>query len=668
VTYRDRRLVSALIALCAAACSEPALETELDYDADATVDSYGFEAATPATARVNAALDAALDPDDDHDFELAQRGLIAREAGLEIRTDDGQVIWRPADFAFLDDGDVASIDPSLARQARLNGIHGLFEVRPGIYQVRGYDLANMSLIAGNTGWIIIDPLTSVETARAALDLANRELGERPISAIIFTHSHIDHFGGVAGIVDPDALGDGEVTLIAPAGFTEAAVSENVLAGVVMGRRAAYMYGTQLPRTPRGHVGSGLGKHPALGTHTIAAPNLWVTETGQRETIDGIRMEFQYAPETEAPAELTVFLPDLNAWCGAELVSRTMHNLYTLRGTQVRDALAWSDAIDDALTRYGDETEVVFNSHHWPVWGQDEIRDYLSAQRDVYKFIHDQTLRLAAQGLGPDEIAETIRLPESLAGTYSVRGYYGTLKHNARAVYQRYFGWYDGVPANLDPHARGERARLYVAALGGMDVLLEQAETAFQGGDYRWSAELGQHAVFAAPDHAAARDLLARSYEQLGYQAESAPWRDVYLTGAWELRHEIEVTDVDSAGAEILQSIPLDMFFAAMATRIDPEKAAEHDRVFNFQFTDVGETYVIEISNGVMRHRAGGRAETADANVTLTRAFWLRLLQRDAGLAEMITSREFAIDGDRAALLGFFAMLDQPQADFDIVTP
>ena len=625
-------------------------------------DAAGFYPASAATAAIHADAVRTVEAVESDDHVLALRGFIDRDEMLEIAGPNGDIIWQASDYGFLGPDPAASVHPGLWRQARLNQIHGLFEVRPGIYQVRGYDLANMSVIEGETGRIIIDPLTSVETAQAALNLVNRELGERPISAVILTHSHIDHFGGVGAVAGP------ETPVIAPAGFLEAAVSENVMAGIVMGRRAGYMYGTGLPRSPRGHVGSGLGKHPALGTHTIATPTHVIDQTGQTLEIDGVRMEFQYAPETEAPAELTVYFPDLQAWCGAELVSRTLHNLYTLRGAQVRDALAWSSAIDEALDLFGARANVIFNSHHWPVWGNEEGRDFLTAQRDVYKYIHDQTLRHAAQGLGPDEIAEVIQLPDSLASVFAVQGYYGTLKHNSRAVYQRYFGWYDGVPAHLDPLPRTEAAQRYVSAMGGGEAVTALAQDAFMDGEYRWAAELAQHAVFAAPGDQTARELLARAYEQLGYAAESAPWRDVYLSGAFELRHGVDAMDATAAGSAILQSIPLDMFFAAMATRLDGERAARQDRVFNFVFSDVGETHIIRLSNGVLHHRQVDIATGADATVTLTRAFWLRLLQQEAGLMDMIGSDEFVVEGDRLALLGFFAMLEQPQPNFPIVTP
>lgn len=657
-------------ALCAwlAACGDPVAPTGVPYDVEAEVDDRGFRAATPTTQSRNASVMSSEFMENDEDFQLAMRGLLAQRDALDIRGEDGQVIWRTQDYAFLEGPAPATSNPSLWRQSRLNAIHGLFEVAEGVYQVRGYDLSNMSIIDGPEGRIIIDPLTAVETAEAAMQLVNETLSERPIAAIILTHSHIDHFGGLAGVVDLDAIARGEVSLIAPAHFLAEAVSENVVAGVVMGRRSGYMYGMPLPRSPRGHVGSGLGQHPAIGTHTIAAPSHVIYQSGQTLEFGGVRMEFQYAPHTEAPAELTVFFPDYQAWCGAEIVSRTLHNLYTLRGAQVRDALAWSGAIDDALTRFGDRTDVVFNSHHWPVWGNAEVRDYLEGQRDIYKYIHDQTLRLAASGLRPDEIAEQIELPEALESRFAIRGYYGTLRHNSRAVYQRYFGWYDGVPAHLNPLPRVEAAQRYVAAMGGLDAVLEAVQTAFADGEYRWSSELAQHAVFAHPSSEAAREWLARSYEQLGYQAESGPWRDVYLTGAYELRHGVEARDVTRTAGNILESIPLDMFFTAMATRLNAVDAGEFEVVLNFLFEDSGQTFVIEVSNGVMRHYERPAREGADATVNLTRDFWLRLIQQEAGLMDMITSSDFRVSGDRAALLRFFSLLEQPEPAFEIVTP
>jgi len=657
-----------VLAASLGACGAPESEDVAEYDLEAEVDASGFRAATPATQARNGDVLASPMMQDDTDFDLAMRGLIAREERLDIRGATDEVVWRAEDYAFLEAEPPATVNPSLWRQSQLNAIHGLFEVTEGVYQVRGYDLSNMSIIDGPEGRIIIDPLTSVETARAAMQLVNAELGERAIAAVILTHSHIDHFGGLAGVVDLDAIASGEVSLIAPADFLTEAVSENVIAGVVMGRRSGYMYGMPLPRTPRGHVGSGLGQHPAIGTHTIAAPTHIIHESGQSLEFGGVRMEFQYAPHTEAPAELTVFFPDYQAWCGAEIVSRTMHNLYTLRGAQVRDALAWSAAIDDALARFGNRTQVIFNSHHWPVWGNAEARDYLAGQRDIYKYIHDQTLRLAASGLRPDEIAEQIELPAALENSFAIRGYYGTLRHNSRAVYQRYFGWYDGVPAHLNALPRVQAAERYIEAMGGLEPVLEIAGNAFERGEYRWSAELAQHAVFAEPGSDSARELLARSYEQLGYQAESGPWRDVYLTGAYELRHGVEARDVTRSAGNILETIPLDMFFTAMATRLNARDAADFEVVLNFIFEDTGQTFVIEISNGVMRHYERAAAENADATVNLTRDFWLRLIQQDAGLMDMITSSDFVVTGDRGRLLRFFALLEQPEPSFDIVTP
>lgn len=661
--------MASLVAGVLVACSPDApLEVATPTD-EVPVDVHGFHAPEPATRAANQSAQWQALLADDADFELALRGLIASDPDLDIRTAEGRPVWRPADYAFLDAEAPSSVNPSLWRQSQLANIHGLFEVVPGIYQVRGYDLANMSIIEGETGRILIDPLTSVETARAALDLVNRELGDRPVVAVILTHSHIDHFGGLAGVVSSEQIASGEVALIAPEHFLEESVSENVLAGTVMARRASYMYGMSLPRTPRGHVGSGLGQHPAIGTHTIDAPTHSISETGTTLVVDGVEMEFQHAPHTEAPAEMTVYFPQYQAWCGAEIVSRTMHNLYTLRGAQVRSALAWSSAIEQSRQLYGGRSQVVFNSHHWPVWGEDEIDAYLIAQRDVYKFIHDQTLRLAGQGLRPDEIAETLRLPESLDQTFAVRGYYGTLKHNARAVYQYYFGWYDAVPAHLDPLPRTEAAQLYVDGFGGLDALLTVAQSGFEAGNYRWSAELAQHGVFAQPDSRAARDLLARSYEQMGYQAESGPWRDVYLSAAQELREGVARQDATAAATDILSAIPLDQFFMSMATRLDAERAGDRAMRFNFVFTDVDEIHLIEVVNGVMHHtQVPVETDEVDATVRVTRDFWLRLIQQEAGLLQMIASSEFAIEGDRGKLLGFFGLLEQPDEEFAIVTP
>jgi alkyl sulfatase BDS1-like metallo-beta-lactamase superfamily hydrolase len=658
------------LALSLSACSGP--EADLPVQ-QAGTDEHGFSPADTTTLAAQADAAQAIDAERQSlDLELAERGLLAREPDLAITGPDGAVIWQPGRYDFLDAPAPATAHPDLWHQARLANLHGLYEVTSGIYQVRGYDLSNMSIIAGETGWIIIDPLTAAETARAAMDLVNRELGERPVAAIIFTHSHIDHFGGVEGVASAEDLASGDIRIIAPEHFTMESISENVLAGAVMSRRADYMFGRPLPASPRGHVSTGLGPQPAYGSVSIAPVTDTISRTGQTLVIDGVEMEFQHAPDSEAKAELTVYFPQFRAWCGAEIVSRTLHNLYTLRGAQVRDALAWSAAIEEARQRFGPRTDVIFNSHHWPVWGQAESQRYLAAQRDTYKYIHDQTLRLASQGLTPDEIAETITLPESLAAEASVHGYYGTLRHNSRAVYQRYFGWYDAVPAHLDPIPRAQAAERYVSAMGGLDSVLDAVETALDTGETRWAAELAQHAVFASPDSATAREALARAYEQLGYRARSGPWRDVYLTGAFELRNGVEIFNAEASAGGLVRAIPLDLYFQAMSVRLDGPRAAERDLQFVFDFTDTGETFQVMIENGVMRHvpleNAGAATGESDAVITLTRTFWLRLLARDAGLADMLASEDFSVRGDRLALMRFFSLLETPEAGFPIVTP
>jgi alkyl sulfatase BDS1-like metallo-beta-lactamase superfamily hydrolase len=532
-------LMPLLIASFVAACGEPAVE----FDSDA--DTQGHSAPSSFTVDINRNVSRALPISDQQDFEDARRGFIATGKDVVVIDAGGAEVWNLPAYDFIQGDAPASVNPSLWRQASLNKINGLFKVTDRVFQVRGYDLSNMSIIEGDTGWIIVDPLTSQETAAAALALAQEHLGVKPIVAVIFTHSHIDHFGGVFGVISEEQYRAGEVRIIAPEGFMDEATSENIIAGIAMGRRAIYMYGRDLARSKRGHVGSGLGKGPAFGTFGIIEPTEIIDSTPQEKTIDGLRFVFQNAPASEAPAELTFGLPELGAYCGAEVATRTMHNLYTLRGTKIRDALKWSGYIDEMMNLAA-RADVYFASHHWPVWGQARINAYMEQQRDTYKFIHDQTVRMFNNGLTPREIAEQLELPESLERGFANRGYYGTVKHNAKAVYQGYLGWYDANPANLDSLPPVEAGRRYVELAGGAEALLDKARAAYDEGEYRWAAELLNHLVFAQSDNASAKALLANTYDQLGYQAESGPWRDVYLAAAYELRHGVPDQMVDMA--------------------------------------------------------------------------------------------------------------------------
>jgi alkyl sulfatase BDS1-like metallo-beta-lactamase superfamily hydrolase len=629
----------------------------------------GHTAPSRFTAESNAAAAGSLPLEDQQDFEDARRGLVATEAGLAIHGPTGAApVWNTKDYAFVDGAAPGSVHPSLWRQAKLNGIHGLFKVAEGVWQVRGYDLANLSLIRGKTGWIVVDPLTTRETAGAALALARKHLGTEPIVAVIFTHSHVDHFGGIEAVLEDAHTDAKSLRIVAPEGFLEEATSENVLAGIAMGRRAGFMYGSALERSPRGHVDTGLGKEPARGRFSIAEPNESVDRTPQDIDLDGIAFRFQYTPASEAPAELMFYLPAVKALCGAEVVSHNLHNLYTLRGAKVRDALRWSGYIDETIGLFGD-VEVVFASHHWPVFGHGRSVEFLEHQRDAYRYIHDQTLRMANQGMTPREIAEEIALPSSLQKVFSVRGYYGTVRHNAKAVYQNYFGWYDGNPANLDPLPPVEAGRHYVEAMGGTAAVLSRARESFERGEYRWTATLVDHLVFAEPDNAEAKELLARAYDQLGYQAESGPWRDVYLTGAYELRHGPQPPPLPPASAiELLRHLAPARFFDAMASRVIGPKADGADLTINFVFTDLGETHVVRLSNAVLHHWQRGADPNASATVKLTRDLLVRISAGQAGLREMIFSDDLAIEGSRLDVLSFFSMLDRPDGKFAIVTP
>ena len=625
-------------------------------------------AASSFTLEANRAAAASLPLADPQDFEDAKRGFVGADDPLVIPGPGGRPAWNLASYAFIDGDAPATVNPSLWRQAKLNGIHGLFEVLPGIHQVRGYDISNMTLIDGRTGWIVVDPLSSRETSAAALALARRHLGDRPVSAIIFTHSHVDHFGGVEGVLPADPAAVARIPIVAPRGFMEEATSENVLAGIAMGRRATYMYGVALAHSATGHVDTGLGKGSPQGSISIREPTLIVDRTPQEMDIDGVKFVFQYTPASEAPAELTFYLPDHKAWCGAEIVSHTLHNLYTLRGAKVRDAVKWSGYIDEATHLFGD-MEVEFASHHWPMWGNARVIDYLKAQRDTYRYIHDQTLRLANEGRTPTEIAEEIELPASIRNRFADRGYYGTVRHDSKAVYQMYFGWYDGNPANLDPLPPVEAGKKYVAVMGGSTQVLKAGKAAIDAGDYRWAAMLLNHLVFAEPSNKEAKALLASAYDQLGYRAESGPWRDEYLTAAYELRNGGQGMAVNPKfTAELLRQAPAGRFLDSMAVRLDGPAAEGKHVTFNFVFDDVHETHVVELENSVLHHRQADPVPDANATVHLTRDLLVRLGTGQAGLKDLVMSDDFRVEGSRLDLFSFLSLVKTPDGQFAIVTP
>lgn len=616
-------------------------------------------AATQATKAAQAALAAALPADDGRDFELARRGFAGTIPNAEVGG-----AWSQAPYAFLEGERPDTVNPSLWRQARLNAIHGLFGVCPGIWQVRGFDISNVTFIEGERGFVVIDPLTSAQPAAAALKLLREHRGDRPVTAVIYTHSHVDHYGGIRGVLSDEQIAGGEVPIVAPEGFLQAAVSENVLLGNVMGRRATYMYGALLPRDGQGHVDAGLGKAVSQGAVSLVPPTDSIRESGERRTLDGVEIVFQVTPDTEAPAEMNFFFSGHGALCMAENCTCHLHNLYTPRGAQVRDAKGWAFHIDEALATFGGRSEVMFASHHWPRWGGGEIAEFLRKQRDLYKFIHDQTLRMANHGLNATEIAERLKLPPTLAAEWYTRSYYGTLSHNAKAVYQRYLGWFDGNPANLHKHPPQAAGRRYVALAGGAEALLEKAQAAYEAGDYRWVAEVVSHLVFAEPENMAARRLEAAALEQLGYQAESGPWRDFYLTGAQELRNPRPATPAPRQGAAgQLRSLPGDQLLDALSVRLNGEAAGAAEIGVTVCFTDTDELFAVSVENAVLHHRAG----EAGPRVSLSRATLVALLTgektAEAAVAEGVLAGEGS--GELAKLL---ALLDRFDFWFEIVAP
>jgi alkyl sulfatase BDS1-like metallo-beta-lactamase superfamily hydrolase len=602
--------------------------------------------------------------DDTRDFEDADRGFVTALQPCVVKAADGRVVWDNDVYDFLTGDAPTTVHPSLWRQSTLAAKQGLYEVVEGIYQVRGLDLSNISFIEGDTGVIVIDPLISTETAAAALGMYRAHRGDRPVVAVIYTHSHADHFGGVLGVTNQADVDAGKVVVLAPEGFTEHAVQENVYAGTAMTRRAAYMYGTVLARGPQGQVGCGLGQNTSVGEIALIVPTLDIRTTGETHTIDGVEIEFQMAPGTEAPAEMHFYFPKFRALCMAENATHNLHNLLTLRGALVRDPHGWSGYLTEAIDTFADRADVVFASHHWPTWGQDRIVEFLSLQRDLYGYLHDQTLRQLNQGFTGIEIAENFQLPPALEQAWHAHGYYGSVNHNVKAVYQRYMGWFDGSPGRLWQHPPEAIGPRYVEAMGGLDKVVELAQKAFGGGDFRWAATLLDHAIFTDGHHAAARALYADTLEQLAYGAENATWRNFFLSGATELRDGNFGVATQTTSMSMLAQLTPEQMFDSFAIGINGPRAWELDLAIDVTFADVATNYRLTLRNGVLVHRkVPADAGTAAATVTLANK--LRLLMFVGGDT---TSPGLDVTGDADALPSLLGVLDKPNPAFNIITP
>ena len=626
--------------------------------------------AAPATLTHNQATLAALPFEDTQDFEDAKRGFIASLPEVEIKNKRGKVIWSLRDYAFIaQESAPATVNPSLWRQARLNLHNGLFQVTERIFQVRGFDLSNMTIIEGEQGVIVIDPLISTETARAALDLYFSHRGRRPVLAVIYSHSHVDHYGGVKGVIDEADVKSGKVIVIAPDRFLEEITQEAVLVGGPMGRRALFQFGPTLAKGPRGQVDAGLGKTTSGGTVTLIPPTQTISEPVEVHTIDGIEIHFQLTPDTEAKAEMHMFYPGLKALNLAENATHNLHNITPLRGAQVRDANMWAKYLNEALDWYGDKVEVVFAQHHWPVWGSQRVQDFLSKQRDGYKFLHDQTLRLINHGLSASEIAEELTLPESLAQEWHLRGYYGTMSHNAKSIYQRYLGWYDANPANLNPLPPTERCTKLVEYMGGAATALNRAREDFAKGAFRWVAEIANAVVFAEPNNQEARMLGADALEQLGYQSESATWRNAYLLGAFELRNGLPKSlGRAPVRPDLVGALPVPMFFDYLGVRLNGPKAEGKRIVLNWHFPDLSERYVTNLENCALTYLSDRDDDEAHATVTLARPVLNQIILRQITLADGIAEDTVTVEGDGAKLTELFALLDDFTFMFPVMEP
>jgi alkyl sulfatase BDS1-like metallo-beta-lactamase superfamily hydrolase len=611
-----------------------------------------------------------MPPEDGVDFVEARAGFIGTWPEPDIKDSEGRPIWNWAHYAFLENEKAPSTaNPSLWRQARLNMIHGLFKVCDRIYQVRGFDIANMSIIEGDTGLIIIDPLTTVDVARAAMQLYFTHRPKKPIVCVVYTHSHVDHFGGVKAVIDQNDVDEGRIKVIAPSGFLEEAVSENVIAGPAMLRRAAFQFGPLIPVGEAGQIDAGLGKVTARGVVTLISPTQVISETVERHLIDGVEVVFQLTPQTEAPAEMHLYFPQFKALNTAENVTHLMHNLLPIRGAQARNALAWSKAIDHALEEYGQEAELIFAQHHWPKFGNARVKSVLSKQRDLYRFMHDQAVRQMNQGLTAVEIAETVKLPESLSNEFHLRGYYGALVHNLKAVYQRYLGWYDGNPANLHALPPQPYAEKLVEYMGGPEAVLEKLKADFAQGQYRWVAQMANHLVFADAENLAAKELCAAAFEQMAFQAEASTWRNAYLQGAKELRQGPPPTTMRAvASGDIVRSMTVEMIFDTMAIRVIPEKAQGKHLIINWVFTDTGERYAMNLENCALTYQAQRTRAHAAATLNLKRSILNQVLMKQMTFADAAAKGELSVNGDIGSLMELMSVLDEFKTMFKIVEP
>ncbi|MGV9657029.1 alkyl/aryl-sulfatase [Streptomyces koyangensis] len=602
---------------------------------------------------------AGIAPDfaDRTDFEDADRGLVSGPASTKITAEDGRVAWDFEATAFLREECPDTADPSLWRQSQLCARAGLYEVTEGVYQIRGFDLSNMTLIEGERGVVVVDPLVSKECAAEGLALYRAHRGDRPVTAVLFTHSHIDHFGGTLGVVGPED----DVPIVAPQGFMEHAVAENVYAGTAMLRRGVYHTGGELEPGPRGLIGVGLGFAASHGLPSLLPPTLQITRTGQEERLDGVVFRFQLTPDTEAPSEMNFHLPGRRALCMAENATHNLHNILTLRGALVRDARVWSRYLTEAISLFAADSVVLFASHHWPTWGTERLTAFLSEQRDLYGYLHDQTLRLLNQGHTGIEIAEMIELPPRLAAAWHARGYYGSVSHNVKAIYQRYMGWYDGHPASLWEHPPTPSAERYVACMGGLDAVLTKARSYLDAGDLRFAAQLLKHATFAAPDSTRARELLAETFERLGHGAECGTWRNNYLMGALELRTGVRPVPISTGS--MATALSVEQVFDSLAIRVNGPTAWDHSLTVLWRLTDVGQTYRMSLRNGVLVHHPVAGTSTGDADLALT-------LTRPQLMGVLAGGGLEGIDhtGDPGALATLLSVLDEPDPGFAIVTP